>query len=195
MRSVFRSTKSSTAQASAPSPSPTKASRLPASLPDDPLVLIDEVGRGTATSDGLAIATAISEWLLDKTKCRTVFATHFHELTRDIKPGAFCLAVGILEKVNEIVFTHRIEEEVCDRSFGIEVARLAGLPEELLIRASQILDNTEETKPRIKNNISKKEDSDSTFLIQKLSAINPNNLTPIEALLELNKLKNFLSKN
>ena len=159
------------------------------------LVLIDEVGRGTATSDGLAIATAISEWLLDKTKCRTVFATHFHELTRDIKPGAFCLAVGILEKANEIVFTHRIEEEVCDRSFGIEVARLAGLPEELLLRASQILDNTEETKPRIKNNISNKEDSDSTFLIQKLSAINPNNLTPIEALLELNKLKNFLSKN
>ena len=176
------------------------------------LVLIDEVGRGTATSDGLALATAISEWLLEKTACRTVFATHFHELTRDVKAGAFCLAVGILEKTNEIVFTHRIEQEVCDRSFGIEVARLAGLPEELLVRAKNILDQgsapvenfagnpTENSAlkaaPVEKNS---KEDSSSDVLLQllveKINTINPNNITPIEALLELGRLKSYLKVN
>lgn len=105
------------------------------------LVLIDEVGRGTATADGLAIATAIAEWLADTARCATIFATHFHELT-DLavqKDGVFCLAVGVVEEGRQIVFTHRIEERAADRSYGIEVARLAGLPERLLKRAEQVL--------------------------------------------------------
>ena len=105
------------------------------------LVLIDEIGRGTATTDGLALATAISEWLIERTGCRTVFATHFHELTKlpDYKQGAFCLAVGVNEQDEDIIFTHRIEEKAADRSYGIEVARLAGLPEALLARAKTVL--------------------------------------------------------
>jgi DNA mismatch repair protein MutS len=114
------------------------------------LVLIDEIGRGTATTDGLAIATAIAEWLLDKVRCKTVFATHFHELTAlaQSKANAFCLAVGIIEDVVEksISFTHRIEQRVGDRSYGIEVARLAGLPESLLERATQVLEDIERAK-------------------------------------------------
>ena len=105
------------------------------------LVLIDEVGRGTATTDGLAIATAIAEWLVDAARCATIFATHFHELTdlAERKEGVFCLAVGIVEEGRQIVFTHRIEERAADRSYGIEVARLAGLPERLLKRAEEVL--------------------------------------------------------
>nr|MBP9839249.1 DNA mismatch repair protein MutS [Pseudomonadota bacterium] len=92
------------------------------------LVLIDEIGRGTATQDGLAIATAIAEYLHDQVKCLTIFATHFHELTElpKYKDSAFCLAVGIVEDGEEIIFTHRIEEKAALRSYGIEVARLAG---------------------------------------------------------------------
>lgn len=108
---------------------------------DASLVLIDEIGRGTATQDGLALAQAIAEWLHDQVGCRTVFATHFHELTAlpSRMPDAFCLSVGVLERGGEIVFTHRIEEKPASRSYGLEVARLAGLPDDLLNRAQQLL--------------------------------------------------------
>ncbi len=109
------------------------------------LVLIDEIGRGTATSDGLAIATAIAHWLHDEVACMTVFATHFHELTQleQLKEAAFCLSVGVLEEQGEISFTYRIEESPADRSYGIEVARLAGLPEDLLAHAESLLEALE----------------------------------------------------
>ncbi|HMO17111.1 MAG TPA: DNA mismatch repair protein MutS [Oligoflexia bacterium] len=105
------------------------------------LVLIDEIGRGTATADGLALATAISHYLIDTSKCRTIFATHFHELTTlpDYSNAVFCLSVGILETRNSIEFTHRIENRASEKSYGIHVAQLAGIPEEVLRKSESLI--------------------------------------------------------
>ena len=106
------------------------------------LVLIDEVGRGTATADGLAIARALAEWLIESVGCRTVFATHFHELTElaTAYENAFCLSVGVTERDGTLSFTHRIENHPANKSYGVEVARLAGLPESILNRAEDLVD-------------------------------------------------------
>lgn len=162
------------------------------------LVLIDEIGRGTATTDGLAIATAVAEWLHDRIGCRTIFATHFHELTQlaDVKEGIFCLSVGVYEKEGEISLTHRIEEKAADRSYGVEVARLAGLPEGLLKRAEQVLNSLEQVRFERKESVSlSKEVEVSTELREladKLRALEPNSMTPIEALQRLLELKAML---
>ncbi len=157
------------------------------------LVLIDEIGRGTATTDGLAIARAIAEWLLERIGCRTIFATHFHDLVElaQVHPAAFCLSVGIVENEEErsITFTHRIEERAAPRSYGIEVARLAGLPEDLLSRASTILLELEErsgnrsVEPEARSHlvVSKIEDP----IRSELKACDVERLTPLDA---LNKL-------
>ncbi len=171
------------------------------------LVLIDEIGRGTATTDGLAIATAVAEWLHDRIKCLTVFATHFHELTGlpQDKAGAFCLSVGVVEKAKEIIFTHRIEERAASRSYGIEVARLAGLPEELLGRAEDVLRELagitlgmphvpvpEVLSTEIHAKAAKEDpvqDSRLSELLEKITNCDLDKMTPLEALLELNELK------
>lgn len=159
------------------------------------LVLIDEIGRGTATADGYAIATSIAEWLRDKIRAQTVFATHFHELTGLVLAGngMFCLSVGIVEKDGDIIFTHRIEEKAADRSYGIEVARLAGLPESLLSRASELLANdlssqkNMQIQPCIKKiPLERKEESQ---ILAKLRIMDLNSISPIQALNELYEIK------
>jgi DNA mismatch repair protein MutS len=104
------------------------------------LVIMDEVGRGTSTYDGLSIAWAIVEHLAMETKPRTLFATHYHELTRlqEIE-GVFNLTVEILEREGKITFLHRVREGSADRSYGIHVAKLAGLPERVILRANEKL--------------------------------------------------------
>ncbi|MFL0268304.1 DNA mismatch repair protein MutS [Candidatus Clostridium radicumherbarum] len=107
------------------------------------LVLLDEVGRGTSTYDGLSIAWAVIEYICksSKIKCKTLFATHYHELTKleaSIK-GVKNYSVAVKEINNEIVFLRKIVEGGADQSYGIEVAKLAGLPEELIIRAKELL--------------------------------------------------------
>ncbi len=173
------------------------------------LVLIDEVGRGTATMDGLALAMAISEWLHDHIGCRTVFATHFHELTElsQAHDGAFCLAVGIIEKEKEIIFTHRIEEKAADRSYGIEVARLAGLPEALLMRAERIMSALEEAREIRETQSSTKAVSSVAdaarqgegsglgvlrILRDRLGTCSPDFMTPLQALQEIVELKKII---
>lgn len=175
------------------------------------LVLIDEIGRGTATQDGLAIATAIAEYLHDVTKCRTVFATHFHELTElaMTKEGAFCLSVGIVERDLEIIFTHRIEEKAADRSYGVEVARLAGLPELVLKRATVLLrqlitaeKDTKRSPVKMKQEVLEvKEDSqvvrqlaEYEKIIKQIQDIKLETLTPIQALVELDQIKKQCAK-
>ncbi len=105
------------------------------------LLLIDEIGRGTATTDGLALAQAILEWIVFQLKARTFFATHFHELTvlAELSPAIYNLSVGSFERAGEVVFTHEIKLGAADRSYGLEVARLAGLPKQLLSRAQALL--------------------------------------------------------
>jgi DNA mismatch repair protein MutS len=164
------------------------------------LVLIDEIGRGTATQDGLALATAIAEWLHDVVSSMTLFATHFHELTQlaEKKEGAFCLSVGVVEQGSEIFFTHRIEERAADRSYGIEVARLAGLPEPLLRRACELLAAAEkapgslplpEAAARAQEAAPAKRALEMENLMQRIERLHINQLTPLEALLELNQLQ------
>ena len=105
------------------------------------LVLVDEIGRGTTTTDGLAIAQAVLEWLLLRARSRTLFATHFHELTAlaETHPSLVNLSVSSVEEGDTVIFTHEIRAGAADRSYGIEVAKLAGLPDELLQRARLIL--------------------------------------------------------
>ncbi len=109
------------------------------------LVLLDEVGRGTATFDGLALAWAITEYLHDQVGCRTLFATHYHELTAlaDRLPGLRNVHVAVHEDRGAIVFLHRIEAGAAERSYGIQVGRLAGLPASVLRRAQRLLTRLE----------------------------------------------------
>ncbi len=115
------------------------------------LVLLDEVGRGTATFDGLSIAWAVVEHLQAHTRARTLFATHYHELTElaDLLPGVKNIHVAVQETPNEIVFLRRIEEGSADKSYGIEVARLAGLPPAVIERARVILRRHEQSEHQL----------------------------------------------
>ncbi|MEE8106877.1 MAG: DNA mismatch repair protein MutS, partial [Planctomycetota bacterium] len=105
------------------------------------LVVLDEVGRGTSTFDGVAIAWAVTEYLAQVSRCRTLFATHYHELTSlsEEVPGVFNLHVAVEEWGEEVVFLHRISDGGTDRSYGIHVAQLAGLPVAAIERAKALL--------------------------------------------------------
>jgi DNA mismatch repair protein MutS len=106
------------------------------------LVLLDEIGRGTSTYDGVSIAWAVSEHLHDRVGCKTIFATHYHELTQlaDELDGVRNFNVAVREADDQVLFLHRVEPGGADRSYGIEVGRLAGLPEEVIRRAREVLE-------------------------------------------------------
>lgn len=115
------------------------------------LIILDEIGRGTATYDGLSIAWAVAEYLVKHPEFnpKTLFATHYHELTQlqDDFSGLVNLHVGVKEQGEDIVFLHKILPGCADRSYGIQVARLAGLPQELLLRAKTLLQELESSEP------------------------------------------------
>ncbi len=117
------------------------------------LVIMDEVGRGTSTYDGLSLAWAIVEYLSCATEARplTLFATHYHELTSlsMTNPGVFNLTMEVLESGDQVVFSHCVQEGAADRSYGIYVARLAGLPEAVILRAEEKLKELEKRGPVI----------------------------------------------
>ena len=126
---------------------------------DHSLVILDEIGRGTSTFDGLSIAWSVGEFLYDKIKARTLFATHYHELTKlaEDRKGVRNLNVAVREWNEQIIFLRKIIPGGADKSYGIQVARLAGLPKEILDRAKEILAHLEsssradaERKPRKK---------------------------------------------
>jgi len=105
------------------------------------LVLLDEIGRGTATYDGVSIAWAVTEYLHNTTGAKALFATHYHELTQlpDSLPAAANASMGVREVGHEIVFLHNIQDGPASRSYGVDVARLAGLPGDVVVRAREIL--------------------------------------------------------
>jgi DNA mismatch repair protein MutS len=103
------------------------------------LVIMDEVGRGTGTNDGLSIAWAVSEELLNRIGCRTLFATHFHELSLLTHPGLANRSMEVVDNKGKIVFLRRLKEGPAAESYGIHVAKLAGISESILQRASQIM--------------------------------------------------------
>jgi DNA mismatch repair protein MutS len=112
---------------------------------DRSLVILDEIGRGTSTFDGLSIAWSVAEFLHDKVKARTLFATHYHELTKlaEDRPGVCNFNVAVREWNEQIIFLRKIVPGGADKSYGIHVARLAGLPKEILDRAKEILAHLE----------------------------------------------------
>jgi DNA mismatch repair protein MutS len=168
------------------------------------LVLLDEVGRGTATFDGLAIAWAVVEHLQARTRPKTLFATHYHELTElaDLLPGVRNYHVSVRESGSNIVFLRKVEQGSADKSYGIEVARLAGLPSKVIARAREILSRHEQTEHTLSERLAAKPDRVETGPVQ-LTIFTPlnaevvnaiekadlDNLKPIEALNLLAELK------
>ncbi len=120
------------------------------------LLLLDEVGRGTATFDGLSIAWAVVEHLQKHTRARTLFATHYHELTElaDLLSGVRNVHVSVKETPSEIIFLRRVEPGSADKSYGIEVARLAGLPRSVIERAREVLKRHEQSEHELSETLS-----------------------------------------
>jgi DNA mismatch repair protein MutS len=120
------------------------------------MVLLDEVGRGTSTFDGLSIAWAVVESLHSGAKPRTLFATHYHELTEleQLLPGVKNVHVAVQEAGSEIIFLRRVEPGSANKSYGIEVARLAGLPSEVIARAREILRRHEQSEEKLSHELS-----------------------------------------
>jgi len=161
------------------------------------LVILDEIGRGTATFDGLAIAWSVLDYLHNKIKPRTLFATHYHELTslKEDLNHLSCHKMSIKEWNNSIIFMHKIIEGEADKSYGIHVAQLAGLPFEVIKKATQLLSKLENKKD---NSYLKKSDNldgnysninESQSFFKEFDNINVDNISPREALDILYKLK------
>ena len=156
------------------------------------LVLLDEVGRGTATFDGLSIAWAVVESLHSGARPRTLFATHYHELTEleQLLPGAKNVHVSVEEAGSEIVFLRRVEPGSADKSYGIEVARLAGLPNDVIVRAREILRRHERSEEKLTQELSPAGTSGSSELVPRQTSFAAIDESVVEALrgADLNKL-------
>ncbi len=163
------------------------------------LVILDEMGRGTSTYDGLSIAWAVAKELAGNVRAKTLFATHYQELTRlaDELPSVINLHVAVKEVGKEIVFLHRVEPGVAAGSYGVHVARLAGLPERVTDQAEEILAeftrtaSTTPERPKAAAPLPLFGPEDHP-VVKKLRKIDPNTLTPLAALELLFKLKEEL---
>ncbi len=175
------------------------------------LILFDELGRGTATYDGMALAQSIIEYIHNHIKAKTMFATHYHELT-DLSNQLTELVnvhVATLEKDGEVTFLHKIAQGPADKSYGIHVAKIAGLPKALLERADKILTSLESNAAQLSTSelsepldtaveiaepqqLSLFEDDKSQTIVQALKAIDLMNLTPMEAMNTIYELKKML---
>jgi DNA mismatch repair protein MutS len=138
---------------------------------DKSLVIMDEVGRGTSTHDGLSIAWAIVEYLSGdgKKRPKTLFATHYHELTSlEQRGGVFNLTMEVMESAGQVVFLHKVKEGQADRSYGIHVAKLAGIPDDIIMRADEKLLELESKRDldEIKDIMKKKRDFKNNETIQ-----------------------------
>jgi len=177
------------------------------------LVLLDEIGRGTSTYDGVSIAWAVTAYIHDRIGARTIFATHYHELVElaDLLAGVVPANVAVREHGHEIVFLRRLEPGGSDRSYGVQVARLAGLPREVLDEATRVLHELEggpsgagsrlaglldrnqyslfEEPDEIASRPSEARSPLNEKFLARLSELDPERLTPIEALLALAELK------
>jgi len=186
------------------------------------LVLLDEVGRGTATFDGLSIAWAVVEHLQKHTRARTLFATHYHELTElaDLLPAVQNVHVAVKETSNEIIFLRHVEPGSASKSYGIEVARLAGLPRSVIERAREVLHKHEQFEHELSERLTPGAASEQVTVLsgfspasspppsrrqemlftpidrevlEKLRSLDLDHLTPLEALTLLSALKKQIS--
>jgi DNA mismatch repair protein MutS len=169
------------------------------------LIVLDEIGRGTATFDGLSLAWAVIEHIHSSLHAKTIFATHYHELTElaELLPGIKNYHVAVKEAQNRIVFLRRVEPGAADRSYGIEVAKLAGIPAPVTQRAREILKKHEENEHQLSDNLTVRARRKPKLVINQLSLftaleeelrnalreINVDAMTPLDALRLLAELK------
>ena len=167
------------------------------------LILLDEVGRGTSTYDGLAIAWAAIEYIHANTRAKTLFATHYHELTvlAERLSGVKNYHVSVKESGGGIVFLRKVEEGAADKSYGIEVAKLAGLPSEVVYRAREVLAEHEHAEQSAVSHLAKDEAGEkgpiqltiftplSQKIVDRIKETDLNGISPLEALNLLHELK------
>jgi DNA mismatch repair protein MutS len=169
------------------------------------LIVLDEIGRGTATFDGLSLAWAVIEHIQSQIQAKTLFATHYHELTElaDLLPGIRNYHVTVKETESRIIFLRTIEAGPANRSYGIEVARLAGIPANVTARAREILKKHEENERQLSDNLTVRVKRKTRVIVDQLPlftameeelrrslrALDIDNLTPVEALKHLADLR------
>jgi DNA mismatch repair protein MutS len=178
------------------------------------LVILDEIGRGTSTYDGLSIAWAVAESLHDRAEkgVRTLFATHYHELTDLIatKQRVKNFNIAVKEWNDQIIFLRKLVPGGTSRSYGIQVARIAGLPREVIERAREILDNLEgeELDEVGRPRLARSQDSENEEMVSQLNLfglqdqrlqkwirkLDISSMTPLEALIQLNRMKEYLDE-
>ena len=165
------------------------------------LILLDEIGRGTSTFDGMSIAWAMSEHIAESIGARTLFATHYHELAEleERLPGVVNYNATVIESAESVIFLRRIVRGATDNSYGIEVARMAGMPPEVIGRAREIMAGLEKkdisvpAAPAVRESMQiNLFDAVESRLQKALESIDLDRLTPIDALLELKKLQGYL---
>ncbi|MGL4904635.1 MAG: MutS-related protein, partial [Cetobacterium sp.] len=184
-------------------------------------IILDEIGRGTSTFDGISIATAITEYIHDNIRAKTIFATHYHELTQlesKLNKSAN-FRIEVKEDEKEITFLREIVKGGADKSYGIEVARLAGLPKEILDRAKEMLKVLENRKMIIEKKVKKEQlilfgnieaeikeepvkkieeniiqlENEERIVLRLLKEIELDKMTPLDAFLKINELKRILN--
>ncbi len=163
------------------------------------LLVLDEIGRGTSTYDGMSIARSVLEYICRKIRAKTLFSTHYHELTNmeEEMSGIRNYTMAVKEKGNEVIFLRRVAAGRSDKSYGINVARLAGLPLEVLLRAETVLAGLESAAAAGGSQLSlvplvmerPREDSRTAALIGELESLDLNRITPLEALQHLYRLQ------
>ncbi len=170
------------------------------------LILFDEIGRGTATYDGMALAQGMIEYIHEKIKAQTLFSTHYHELTvlENSLERLTNLCVKAKEEHDTMVFLHHVERGTTDKSYGIQVASLAHLPKSLITRSKQILEKLEQKENLVVLDLFNYEkfeeeneqmiDADKVAVLDEIEKINIDNITPIEALLLIKHLQSIIKK-
>ncbi len=186
-----------------------ETSRILRGASERSLVIMDEVGRGTSTEDGLSIAWAVSEYLLNNLKCRSLFATHYHELSRLEHPAIKPMCMDVRETEGNVIFLRKIKEGASENSYGIHVARLAGLPQSVIDRAGEILRHLQTLageKPLLAQNVPAAQEppaqqaallapglfSDEEIVLDEILSADIDNLTPMSALQLISRWKKSL---
>ena len=165
---------------------------------ENSLILFDELGRGTATFDGMSLARAILEYVNTKIKCKTLFSTHYHELTdlSETMSNIKNVHVDAIEEDGKVTFLHKVKEGPIDKSYGIHVARLAGLPEDLLDRADKILKTYESNEKNeihevyVQQTLDFEEKRENSKIEEEIKNLDILKMTPMDAINYLYELKN-----
>ncbi|MFW5808037.1 MAG: DNA mismatch repair protein MutS [Spirochaetota bacterium] len=172
---------------------------------DRSMIIMDEIGRGTSTYDGLSLAYAIAEYIARYIRARTLFSTHYHELTElESVPGIINYTVQVQENPHGVEFLHKVVRGKADRSYGIHVAKLAGIPREITQSAQEILTRLEKNRDKAGTRRSgQRQSGDEVTLfnaanhvvIKAIQSIEPDTITPIEALNEIHRLKKLIDSD